>query len=455
MHPILLMKRIPFITIALVFVFPAAHADDNWPQFRGAEARGIGADGNGLPDTWSSTENIEWKTDLPGRGWSSPIVWGNHVFLTTAVSLEELGVAAAAPKTGLYNGRMQVKLESIFQWQVYCLDLETGAIKWNQKVHEGEPEYPTHIKNSYASETPVTDGKHVYAYFGNVGVFAFDFDGKLVWSKKIDAHLTRNGWGTAASPVLHKGRLYIVNDNHEDSYLLALDADTGDEIWRVSRDEKSNWSTPYIWENDERTEIVTPGSDLVRSYDLDGKLLWSFSGMSTITIATPYESNGLLYISSGYFQDRRARPLYAIRPGATGDISLKEDETANEFIAWSDPFGAPYNPSTIVYKDRLYVLYDRGEFGSYDAMTGEPIIERERLPRDVWNFSTSPWAYDGKIFCLNEAGKTFVLKAGDELEILHVNELTREDMGMATPALVGDRLLLRTAARLYSIRNGS
>ena len=449
-----LIKRIPLIALALTYALLATQADDNWPQFRGAEARGIAADGSGLPDTWSSSENIEWKTDLPGRGWSSPIVWGNKVFVTTAASLEELGLPAPAPQTGLYNGRMQVRVETVYQWHVYCLDLETGAINWNRKVHEGVPASITHIKNSFASETPVPDGERVYAYFGNLGLYAFDFDGNPVWSKKIDVHMTRNGWGTASSPVLHKGRLYIVNDNHEDSYLLALDAKTGDEVWHVARDEKTNWSTPYIWENGDRTEIVTPGSGLVRSYDLDGNLLWTFSGMSTITIATPYESNGLLYISSGYFQDRKARPLYAIRPGATGDISLEEGETANEFIAWSDPFGAPYNPSTIAYKDRLYVLYDRGEFGSYDAKTGRPIIERERLPKDIWNFTTSPWAYDGKIFCLNEAGKTFVLKAGDELEILHVNQLLDEDMGMATPALVGDRLLIRTAARLYSIRNG-
>ncbi len=449
MHHTKFTERIPLIALTFVFLLNAAQADENWPQFRGAEARGIADDGNGLPVTWSTTENIEWKTDIPGRGWSSPVVWGNNVFLTSAVSLEEL--ETSAPEKGLYNGRQQVKLESVFQWHVYCLDLETGAIKWNKKVHEGVPERATHIKNSFASETPVTDGERVYAYFGNLGLYTLDFEGDLVWSKKIDAQNTRNGWGTAASPVLHANRLYIVNDNHEDSYLLALDTKTGEEVWRVSRDEKTNWATPYIWESGDRTEIVTPGSGLVRSYDLDGKLLWTFSGMSSITIATPYESKGLLYISSGYFQDRK-RPLYAIRPGATGDITLKEGETANEFIAWSAPSGAPYNPSTIVYNDRLYVLYDRGFFASYDAKSGAPIIERQRLPRSK-HFTTSPWAYDGKIFCLDEDGRTLVLKAGEELEILHINELAEEDMGMATPALVGDRLLLRTAARLYSIRN--
>ncbi len=195
MHHTKFTKRI--LLIALTFLLNVAQADENWPQFRGAEARGIATDGNGLPVTWSTTENIEWKTDIPGRGWSSPVVWGDNVFLTTTVSLEEL--ETPAPEKGLYNGRQQAKLESVFQWHVYCLDLETGVIKWNKKVHEGVPERATHIKNSFASETPVTDGEHVYAYFGNLGLYTLDFDGNLVWSKKIDSHKTRNGWGTAAS----------------------------------------------------------------------------------------------------------------------------------------------------------------------------------------------------------------------------------------------------------------
>ena len=203
------------------------------------------------------------------------------------------------------------------------------------------------MKSSYASETPVTDGERVYCSFGNVGVFCFDLDGNEVWKLPVEPHKTRLGWGTAASPVLHRDRLYLVNDNDEDSYLLALDAKTGRQIWRVPRDEKSNWATPFVWENEKRTEIVTPGTGQVRSYDLDGKLLWSLKGMSSITIATPYEHEGLLYVSSGYVLDK-SRPIYAIRPGATGDISLKEESTSNDFIAWSQPKAAPYNPTTLI-----------------------------------------------------------------------------------------------------------
>lgn len=424
-----------------------SQAESNWPQFRGPEARGVAEDG-GLPDRWSATDNVEWKTDLPGRGWSSPIVWGNRVFLTTVVNLGE----SEEPKKGLYfGGNRLAPPDSIHQWKVLCLDLETGRIVWERQVHEGKPASSIHLKNSFASETPVTDGERVYALFGNVGLFCFDLDGNPVWEKTIKSRRTRFGWGTAASPVLHGDRVYIVNDNDEESYLLALDKATGEEVWRTPREEKSNWSTPFIWENDQRSEIVTPGSRGVRSYDLDGTLLWSFKGMSSITIATPYESEGLLYISSGYVGDKR-RPLYAIRPGANGDISLAEGESSNEWIAWSHPQAGPYNPTTLVYGGRLYVLYDQGALACFSASDGAVIYERERIP-EARRFTTSPWAYGGKVFCLNEDGVTFVVKAGDQLELLHTNPLADDDMGMATPAIAGDRLLIRTSARVYCIRN--
>lgn len=417
-----------------------------WPQFRGPNARGI-AEGANLPDHWSATENVAWKCEIPGRGWSSPIVWGDRVFLTTVVNS---GVSEE-PKKGLYFGGERLKPpESVHQWKVLCLDLTTGDIRWQRQVHEGKPDTSTHIKNSYASETPVTDGERVYCYFGNIGVFCFDFDGQEVWSVALQPHRTRFGWGTAASPIVHRDRVYVVNDNEEESYLLALNAQTGDEVWRVSRDEKSNWATPYIWQNSQRTEIVAPGTGEVRSYDLDGKQLWSLKGMSSITIATPYEYGGLLYLSSGYVNDRQ-RPIYAIRPGATGDISLKAGETSNEFIAWCRPSAAPYNPTTLVYDDRMFVLHDRGLVACFGAQDGKEIYGVQRLPNGR-AFTASPWACNGKVFCLNEDGLTFVLKAGDEFELLHTNALAEDDMAMASPALVGDRLLIRTSARLYCIR---
>ena len=433
---------------ALMFVQPSgASADDNWPQFRGSNATGVIDGTNNLPNSWSATENVEWKVDIPGRGWSSPVVWGNRVFLTTVVNLGE----SEEPKKGLYfGGDRPIPPESQHEWFVLCLDLESGETIWQKKLHEAAPKTPIHIKNSFASETPVTDGQHLYVLFGGVGIYCFDLDGKEIWARDLDPVKTRYGWGTAASPVLHGDRLYVINDNEDASYLLALDKQTGEQVWRVDRDEKSNWATPYIWQNDLRTEIVTPGTGKVRSYDLDGKELWSLSGMSSITIATPYQFNGLLYISSGYVGDQ-SRPLYAIRPGAMGDVSLQGDETSNDSIAWSQPTGGPYNPTTLAYDGIIYVLYDFGFLAAYSADDGSEIYSKKRIPRGR-AFTSSPWAYDGKIFCLNEDGTTFVFKAGEEFDLLHTNELAEDDMGMATPAIVGDRLLIRTAARIYCIR---
>lgn len=260
----------------------------------------------------------------------------------------------------------------------------------------------------------------------------------------------RYGWGTAASPVLHAGRLFIVNDNEEKSELFALEARTGRELWRVNRDEKSNWATPLVWSHEQRTELVTPGSGTVRSYDLDGKLLWSFTGMSSIAIPTPCTGDGLLFVSSGYVGDK-LRPLYAIRPGGRGDLTLNLGETSNEFISWSHLVGGPYNPSPLYYEGRVYVLYDRGLVSCYEAKTGILLYDRERLPNG-FAFTSSPWAAVGRIFCLNEDGVCYVLRAGDEFEILDLNRLGDDDMCMATPALAGDRLLIRTAARLYCLR---
>ena len=283
-----------------------------------------------------------------------------------------------------------------------------------------------------------------------MGVFCFDFDGHELWNHLTETHKTRYGWGTAASPVIHDDRLYIVNDNDEHSYLLALDAISGEEIWQKDRDEKSNWATPFVWQNDVRTEIITPGTGMVRSYDLDGNLLWWLQGMSSITIAAPYEHDGLLYVTSGYVMDK-LKPIYAIRPGATGDITLNDDETSSDYIAWCDRRVAPYNPSTLIYKDQMYVLYDMGIFTSLNPLDGSEVYGKQRL-RNGRAFTASPWAYNGHVFCLNEDGLTFVVKAGPEFELLHTNTLADDDMCMATPAIAGDRLLIRTDARLYSIR---
>jgi outer membrane protein assembly factor BamB len=450
------VKLIAFVGFGLLAVAARAGAGDAagrdalWPAFRGPHARGA-AEGEGLPLRWSKTENVAWSTPLGGRGWSSPIVWGGRVFVTTAVSEGE----DVEPKKGLYfGGERSEPLPDEHRWVVICLDAASGKIRWEATAHKARPSAAIHIKNTYASETPVADGERVYAYFGNVGLFAYDHDGQKLWERRWDAVKTRYGWGLAASPVLHGEHIYIVNDNEDRSFLVAVDRKSGNEVWRVERDEKSNWSTPFVWENGARVEIVTPGSGKVRSYSLDGKLLWELKGMSKITIATPYAVDGLLYVTSGFVMDSQ-RPVYAIRPGAEGDISLVRGETSNRHIAWSQPRAAPYNPSTLVYAGRLYVLLDQGFLACYDARTGAEVFGRQRLDRDAGAFTASPWAYGGKVFCLSEDGDTFVVEAGagetgTSFKLVGVNRL--EEMCMACPAIAGRTLFIRTLSRLYAIR---
>ena len=435
------------LVCALTFmVFPVAAANNNWPQFRGPTMNAAVEDNPNLPERWSQTENVEWVAEIPGLGWSSPVVWDQRIFLTTVTADGEF----EQPKPGLYAPRGRPEPPQVEQdWRVYCLDLETGNVLWQRSVQSGVPEFPRHMKNSYASETPTTDGERVYVRFGDLGLFAFDMEGNQVWSISIPFKQTKSDWGSASSPVLHGEQLIVLYDNEEESWIAALDKRTGEEIWRTARDEESSWATPYIWQNEVRTEIVTSGRKRIRSYDLDGTLLWDMNGqMSWAAIATPFSSHGLVYVNSGYFQDQH-KPVYAIRPGASGDISLRDGALENDFIAWYQPRAGNYNTSPLVYGGTYYSLLDRGFFESYDALTGVPVYGRQRISAGA-SFTTSPWAYNGKIFALSEQGDTYVIQAGSEFEVLGVNSL--DEMTMASPAIVGDRLLIRTRSKVYSIK---
>ena len=381
----------------ILFAVTVISADQEWPQFRGSKS-GVAADDPALPDTWSTTQNVAWKIDVRGRGWSSPVVSGDHVFITAAVNTKGSEdalkpVPSYTPRSfgGPMSGQDIATSTDPHRWVLYDVDFNTGKVRWEQTIRTSVPSEPKHQKNSYASETPVTDGERVYTYFGNLGLFVFDMSGKPVWSKPMDSFKVRNGWWHAASPILHRDRLYIVNDNDERSFIAAFDKKTGEELWRTTREEGSNWTTPFVWENGQRTEIVTAGTKKVRSYDLNGKLLWELGGMASIDIPTPLAGQGLLFITSGYPGDQ-LRPAYAIRPGASGDISLKKDETANEFIAWSHPTLGPYNPSALVYGDYYYTLHDRGFFTCHDAKSGKEIYGRQRMTAEATGFTASPWA---------------------------------------------------------------
>lgn len=418
-------------------------ADSAWPQFRGPQSSGVVADDPRLPERWSTTENVRWRTAIPGAGWSSPVVWGDHVFVTTAIT-----DTPPPAKARVYNAGEVAKTSPRQRWVVLDIDANSGKVRWQREVGAGMPAQPNHLKNSFASETPVTDGQRVYAYFNHAGLFAFDFKGRQVWSRPMPAPRMRSGWGAAASPVFHDGRIYLVNDNEDASYLLALDAKTGKEVWKVDREPGSSWVTPFVWTNPLRTEIVTIGWKKIRSYDLSGQPLWEMSGVSTLSIPTPVASGGLLYLSSG-FRVEPLKPVYAVKPGATGDISLRKDETANAFVAWSSPALASYNPSAIVYRDTYYTLHDTAFLTANDARDGREIYPKQRVSADSTGFTASPWAYNGRLFALSEDGDTFVIEAGPSFKVVGRNAL--DEMTLATPAIAHGSLFIRTASQLYRI----
>ena len=451
------MKLVLAVVCLAILLAARIGLAQDWPQFRGRQG-GVAADHPSLPDTWSETQNVVWKIDLPGRGWSSPIVWGDHVFVTTAINLRQPQQRLLPPEAyrgastgGTMSRRDLVRDTDEFRWTLYDVDAASGRVRWERAIHTAVPTRPVHMKNSYASETPITDGQRVYVYLGYVGLFAYDMNGELAWAKPMAARNTGNDgffYGGGASPALHDGRLYVVNDNEEESFIAAFDARTGAELWRRLRDERSNWSTPFVWQNALRTEIVTVGSRKLRSYDVNGALLWELAVGTTLHTPTPFARDGILYASSGYFSDPR-RPVFAIRPGASGDISLRPGETANQFVIWSQPTASATYPSALVVGDQFYTLLDRGFLTAHDARTGKVIYGRQRIAADAGAFSASPWSYDNKIFVLSEDGDTFVIQAGPVFKLLGRNSLN--EMTLASPAVAGGSLFVRTATKLYRI----
>ena len=429
-----------------------AESQARWPQFRGPEG-GVAADDPQLPEHWGPDQNIAWVLDLPGRSWSSPIVWDDHVF-ALAVTHVEGGDARVQPVEryrarslggSMTNADVETASGSL-QWILYDIEFSTGTVRWKTTLHTGLPTGSVHQKSSFATETPVTDGQRIYVVLGDIGLFAVDFEGQLDWAVPLEWE-PRRGWGPAASPAVHDGRLFFLNDNEEQSFVAAYDTATGGELWRANRDEPANWATPYVWENDVRTELITAGTRGVRSYSLDGDLLWQLTGMSSLVIPTPFAEDGLLYINSGYVADAH-RPVYAIRPGASGDITLGEGSTSNDYVVWSDPQLGSYNPSSLVYGDYYYTLLDRGILLCRDARTGREVYPRQRISAGSL-FTASPWAYNGKIFALSDDGDTYVIKAGPGFEVLGRNSLN--EMALATPAVANGSLILRTASKLYRI----
>ncbi len=468
------MRILVSLVLAGVVLVPVVRAAGPaaWPQFRGPSASGI-ADDATLPLSWSTTEHVAWTADLPGRGWSSPIVWGDRVFVTSAVNanafkapgkgifgndyaaeLEKQGLSEADIVKKLVNRDIELASESgDISYVVAALDARTGKTLWQQEAHKGPPPGGRHRKNTYASETPATDGERLYASFGgNVGVFCFTLDGTLVWKRTWAPQPIYLDFGTASSPVVHDGRVYQLHDNDGESFFAALDAKTGREIWHVKRTDldsrlASGWATPLVWTHDGRTEIVTIGRGYVISYDLDGKELWRMKGFRQST-PSPIVAGGLLYVGSGS-QGEANRPLLAVRPGAKGDITLKDGETSNASVAWFLPRFTGYTPSPLAYRGRIYAVNDNGVLQVADAATGAEVY-KARIGGGGHTFSSSPIASAGRVYIASEDGDVFVLGAGDEYDELAHNQLG--EMVMASPAAVGDRLYVRTLTKLYCLR---
>jgi outer membrane protein assembly factor BamB len=425
-----------------------AAGDANWPQFRGVGARGV-ADGAKLPVSWSVAEgkNVAWKTAIPGLGHSGPVVWGDAVFVTTAV-----GPNDGQLKVGLYGDIEPVADDAKHSFRLLRLDRKTGAVVWERTAYEGVPEIKRHPKSSHANPTPATDGKVVAASFGSEGLFVYDMDGTLLWKKDFGLlessyfQVPTAQWGFASSPIVHDGVIIVQADVLKDSFLAAFDAKTGKELWRTSRDDVPTWSTPTVNVEEGRAQILVNGFRHIGGYDLKtGKELWRMSGGGDIPIPTPYVSQGLIYLTSSH---GGGSPIFAIRTSASGDITLPEGKESSEHVAFRRRDGS-YMPTSLVYGSELYVLRDNGVLSAYNAKTGERLYQQRLGPGGSSGYTASLVAGDGKVYATSELGQVDVVRAGPKFESLAENEM--DEVCMATPAISGDLLLYRTQGHLVAL----
>jgi outer membrane protein assembly factor BamB len=390
---------------------------------------------------------VLWKTPIPGLAVSSPIVWGDRVFVSTAVGSDP----QASIRTGLYGDVQPLADLSKHSWRLIALDKGTGKVVWERVAYEGIPKTKRHPKSSQASPTPVTDGQRVIVSFGSQGLYAYDLGGTLLW--KRDLGVLNAGWfydpdyewGFGSSPIIWKNLVIVQCDLQKSSFIAAFDVATGRPVWRTDREEIPSWSTPAIFEANGRAELVTQATKFTRGYDpSNGKELWRLSGNSEIAIPTPIVGPGVVIVSNGYTP---VQPIYAIKPGATGDITLKAGQTQNDFIAWSTNRGGPYIPTPLIYGDHLYVLAITGILTAYDVRTGQRVYQ-ERVGMGG-SFSASPVAADGKIYLTSEDGDIFVVKAGPKYELLATNSVG--EIVMATPALSDGIVLVRGLRNVFAI----
>jgi outer membrane protein assembly factor BamB len=420
-----------------------------WPQFRGPFASGI-VESEHLPESWDITtgENIRWKLKIPGLGHSSPVVWGDLLFVTTAIS----GSGSDSLKVGLYGDTDEVGDRSEHEFRVYCIDKKSGEILWERLVHKGIPVTERHTKSSHANATPATNGKYLVAFFGSDGMYCYDFNGTLIWKKsfgRINAgpyDQPEVEWGYASSPIIHENRVIVQCDIvGGEGFLASLDLETGKEIWRTPREDVATWSSPNFLNQYGQRQIVVNGYSQIGGYDFDsGEELWQLSNGGDAPVPTPFFAHGLIYIHGSH---GRYQPIFAIRPESRGDITLDKDSLSNESIVWSIKRGAAYMPTNLVYGDFLYNLRMNGNLTCFDAKTGE-VIYKERIP-EAMGITSSGVASKGKLYYSLEQGDVVVVKAGREFEILSRNPM--DDLMMASPAISEDMIFFRTQHFLVGV----
>jgi outer membrane protein assembly factor BamB len=428
---------------------PPANGTGHWPSFRGPAAAGI-AERQNLPDNWNPATgtNIVWRTTIPGLAHSSPVVWGDVLFVTSAISSRP----NATFRPGLYGDGDASDDRSAHRWMLYAIDKRTGQLRWERTAAQGEPRNKRHIKSTYASSSPATNGRIVVAWFGSQGIHAYDFDGGLRWSVdlgRVDMgayDIPSYEWGPASSPIIWNGLVIVQCDTQTDSFLLALSAETGETVWKTDRQELPSWGTPTIVDTTAGPELVTNASNFVRGYDpKSGRELWRLGGSSKLTAPTPIFANGLHIVASGRAPER---PVFAVRPGARGDVTPAAGATANTSVAWSKTGRGSYMPTPLAYRGILYMLANNGVFDAYDIGTGKEIY-RERLPLVGSGYSASPVAADGKIYLSNEDGEMLVVEAGATFKHLATNSMG--ETLMATPALSQGVMYVRGSRTLFAI----
>lgn len=417
----------------------------NWPQFRGPENNMV-AKAKNLPAEWGDSLNIRWSVEMDGESWASPVVWGNKVFVTSSLLVKK--ATAPEQREGDPPPEEDQSFKSeVYRWELTCVDLETGEILWKQVALEGNPKVKKHRAHNYAAETPVTDGKRLYVYFGMTGLFCYDLDGELLWEKDLGAYKTLFDWGTGSSPVVYNEILYVQVDNEENSFLVALDAATGNEIWKSERDEKTNYSTPMIWENNVRTELVV-GGKTARSYDLlTGEVLWELNVAGYYNIPSPVADKDFIYLGNTAWRDIPGT-FFGIKAGAEGNITPAEGESTSLSVIWSDSASSLANPSPLLHEGLIYLISSRGgTVTCLDAASGKQVYQ-EKI-EGVAGTWASPWVYEGQIYYTDEKGVTRIFKAGKTFELVGENSV--DDKFWASVAITSDAYLMKGTENLYCI----